>query len=118
VPWERLALGWLTNLPADAQLVGARAEAGGLMVTLRSSAFGRLAKGTPIPELPAADTLAQGGRLARVTLPPDTEVVACGPCESDHTLLVIRGPWLKTVAAGQPLPWLRLVDGRWTVTAY
>jgi hypothetical protein len=117
VPRERLGLGWLSNLPDDAELVGACAEGGGLILMLRSNEFAKVAKGTRVPELPAADALRQGGGLARVTLPPDTEVVFCGACTSGHTLLVVRGPWLRKVAAGQPLPWLEAENGRWVVTA-
>jgi hypothetical protein len=44
---------WLTNLPADGQIVDSRLDKARncLVLTIRSQAFPRIAKGTAIPEL-------------------------------------------------------------------
>ncbi len=43
---------WMVNLPRDYQIVGCRLDAArqGIVLTIRSGAFPRIARGTPIPE--------------------------------------------------------------------
>jgi hypothetical protein len=43
---------WVDNLPADFQIIDSRVDAArqGVVFTIRSSAFPRIARGTPIPE--------------------------------------------------------------------
>jgi hypothetical protein len=46
---------WVTNLPPDLKVVGCRVDQsrGGLVFTIRSDTFRRVARGAPTPELEA-----------------------------------------------------------------
>jgi hypothetical protein len=124
VPWKRLGLAWLASLPADAQLVGARADLarGGVCLMLRSKDFARVARGTAVPEMegqPAlvAQAMVDGRRVlvARTAGPlgwldfgGGTEVVDCLPDETGKAVIVVRPEHMGWVAAGRPLRRIRV----------
>jgi hypothetical protein len=117
VPWKRLGLAWLASLPADAKLVGARADLtrGGICLMVRSKDFARVARGTVVPEVEGRRPLVglavvggrrelvahAGGKLGRLHLP--AEVVDCLPDETGKPVIVVQDEYLPWVLAGQPL---------------
>jgi hypothetical protein len=124
VPWKRLSLAWLVSLPADAELVGARADLarGGVWLTLRSKDFAKVARDTVVPEgagrRPLVASAVVDGRrvlVARTAGPlgwldfgGGTEVVDCVPDETGKAVLVVRPQHMAWVAAGQPLRRIRV----------
>jgi hypothetical protein len=114
VPVERMGLDWMPGVAAGAAPVGAHFDQrrGGIVLTLRSPKFGRVAGGTPIPLLPADDgrpPLAQAtGRFARLVLPRGYQVVGVAVDETGQLAAVISGEGLRQAAAGQSLPRVRV----------